>query len=117
MSQACDGNIEIGDVHFWLTEYSKVRNDHQQHISLDSHEADRRLLHYDLRHGSRHALLVSPSGYLPGLLQPAAKLHLFPHRQLLQVIKEILPSGARLRLNIDATSRGNISRFFNHRCT
>jgi hypothetical protein len=35
----------------------------------------------------------------------------------LQVVKEILPSGARLRLNIDATSRGNISRFFNHRWT
>ena len=42
---------------------------------------------------------------------------MFTHRQLLQVIKEILPSGARLRLNIDATRRGNISRFFNHRCS
>lgn len=33
-----------------------------------------------------------------------------------QVIREFLPSGACLRLNIDATKRGNVSRFFNHRC-
>lgn len=32
-----------------------------------------------------------------------------------QVVREVLPSGACLRLNIDATSIGNVARFFNHR--
>ena len=34
-----------------------------------------------------------------------------------QVLREWLPSGtAAIRLNIDATRRGNLARFFNHSC-
>lgn len=37
-----------------------------------------------------------------------------PH---MQVIRQYLPSGrAALRFNIDATRRGNVARFVNHRC-
>lgn len=35
---------------------------------------------------------------------------------LLQVVREYLHTGACLRLNIDATFRGNVARFFNHAC-
>lgn len=36
---------------------------------------------------------------------------------MLQVVREVLPSGeASLRVNIDATAKGNLARFFNHRC-
>ncbi|KXZ50866.1 hypothetical protein GPECTOR_14g117 [Gonium pectorale] len=32
-----------------------------------------------------------------------------------QVVREVLPSGLALRINIDATTRSNAARFFNHR--
>lgn len=36
---------------------------------------------------------------------------------ILQVVREVLPSGsASLRTNIDATRAGNAARFFNHDC-
>lgn len=38
-----------------------------------------------------------------------------PHRDATQVVREILPSGLALRINIDATLVGNVARFFNHR--
>ncbi|GLC33219.1 hypothetical protein PLESTB_000358300 [Pleodorina starrii] len=34
----------------------------------------------------------------------------------LLVVREVLPSGLALRINIDATSVGNVARFFNHSC-
>lgn len=35
-----------------------------------------------------------------------------------KVVRENLPSGnAALRLNVDATRKGNVARFFNHRCS
>ncbi|GAX84548.1 hypothetical protein CEUSTIGMA_g11969.t1 [Chlamydomonas eustigma] len=34
----------------------------------------------------------------------------------LLVVREMLPSGVILRTNIDATSRGNVAKFFNHSC-
>eukprot|EP00198_Chlamydomonas_reinhardtii_P002420 XP_001691756.1 histone methyltransferase [Chlamydomonas reinhardtii] len=34
----------------------------------------------------------------------------------LLVVREVLPSGLALRLNIDATRLGNVARFFNHSC-
>lgn len=34
----------------------------------------------------------------------------------LLVVREYLPSGSCLRLNIDATKVGNVARFFNHSC-
>lgn len=56
---------------------------------LNSREAERRLRWYDVQQRADHALLV---------------------------IREFLPSGTCLRLNIDGTERGNITRFFNHSC-
>jgi histone-lysine N-methyltransferase SETMAR len=39
------------------------------------------------------------------------------HGHALLVLREILPSGsAALRTHIDATVKGNVARFFNHRC-
>ncbi|GBF97713.1 hypothetical protein Rsub_10877 [Raphidocelis subcapitata] len=38
-----------------------------------------------------------------------------PHHALL-VARLVLPSGASLRLNLDATRRGNVARFINHAC-
>ena len=33
----------------------------------------------------------------------------------MQVVREVLSCGLALRVNIDATFRGNLARFFNHR--
>lgn len=45
-------------------------------------------------------------------LEPCLSLACCP-----QVLREWLPSGtAAMRLNIDATKRGNLARFFNHSC-
>jgi len=55
---------------------------------VTSAEAGDRLARYD-RDGTGHALLV---------------------------VREQLPDGTVARTNIDATMRGNVSRFFSHRC-
>ncbi|GLI65021.1 hypothetical protein VaNZ11_008391 [Volvox africanus] len=51
--------------------------------------------------------------------EAAARLHKYDAASLghaLLVVREILPSGLALRINIDATLLGNIARFFNHSC-
>mmetsp|Transcript_17053 Transcript_17053/g.50905 ORF Transcript_17053/g.50905 Transcript_17053/m.50905 type:complete len:202 (-) Transcript_17053:407-1012(-) len=57
---------------------------------LSTKQASQRLQHYDsVPGGANHALLV---------------------------VREYLHTGTCLRLNIDATYRGNVARFFNHAC-
>lgn len=92
---------------------------------LTSRAADARLAAYDaIPGGANHALLASlpakPKLYVGVwiLADGAAwtdrlSSPLIPH---VQVVREHLHTGSCLRLNIDATHRGNVARFFNHAC-
>lgn len=107
---------------------------------LTNRAADTRLAAYDIiPGGANHALLASlpenPKLFVGGWVLAKGAMRTYriyvyihvsiPHTYIdqgnfrmpnLQVIREHLYTGSCLRLNIDATRRGNVARFFNHAC-
>ena len=71
--------------------------------------------------GSTVTAAASQAAHVEGAV---ARYWPHPHRNalpaipciLLQVVRQVLPSGLTLRANIDATHDSNVARFINHRC-